>query len=184
MYNFKVRCLQVEVTMCICENQSLDRTLNDRAIRIFRSILLMNGSVGEFLWNLFWVYVIVSGENKEPTQHTIHAGYGWMLLISNIPAAIPAQYRLWGKFRDDDSWSVWQSWRSDTSEEIDGFGLFQVLKGSWRAARTPHNHISDTRSSMQSYLCGCYKINWDWWIGVWMSNSRYTIFHRDQNKVV
>ena len=72
MYNFKVRCLQVEVTMCICENQSLDRTLNDRAIRIFRSILLMNGSVGGFLWNLFWVYVIVSGENKEPTQHTIH----------------------------------------------------------------------------------------------------------------
>ena len=123
-------------------------------------------------------------QRANPTHHTYNAGYGWMLLISNIPAAIHAQYRLWGKFRDDDSWSVWQSWRSDTSEEIDGFGLFQVLKGSWRAARTPHNHISDTRSSMQSYLCGCYKINWDWWIRVWMSNSRYTIFHRDQNKVV
>ena len=138
MYNFKVRCLQVEVTICICENQSLDRTLNDRAIRIFRSILLMNGSVGGFLWNLFWVYVIVSGENKDPTHHTLYntSEYGWMWLISNIPATIPPQYR--PEFWDEDSWSVWQSWRSDTSEEIDGFGLFQVLKGSWRAARTPH----------------------------------------------
>ena len=50
----------------------------------------------------------------------------------------------------------------------------------WKAAeeRREH-HISDTRSwispSSRSYLCRCYKINWGWWIGVWMSNSRYTI---------
>ena len=114
----------------------------------------------------------------DPTHHTLYntSEYGWMWLISNIPATIPPQYRLWGNSEMrilDPCDKVEDLIRQRKLTDLD-------CSRVWKAAeeRREH-HISDTRSwispSSRSYLCRCYKINWGWWIGVWMSNSRYTI---------